>query len=257
MKSWLTGILTLTFVGLIHTLLHAQATDRFPRIGYSSWLPAASAEHAMLLGNGEMGAMVFGHPHDETIILNHSTLYLPLSEPKRPVNQAERPDEIKQGILNGKGKEAELILFEISMTEEFIGQVWSDPHIPAFNIKSKMSAGKIEHYKRQVLVNSEDKLLRVFPSKPASCEKGLFKIVAAQNLIRVNEIKWDWQNLEISLESAIGQTINIAVPKIYKLSENIDNEWCKSLFQNRNMFASNIKPNETIRISFINTNYNE
>jgi alpha-L-fucosidase 2 len=154
MRNWKTGILTLTFVGFFHVLLLAGEKYQYPQKGYTSWLPATSAEHAMLLGNGEMGAMVFGHPHDETIILNHAALYLPLSEPIRPINQVARLNEIKQLILDGKGAEAAQIPVDISLEEGYNGQIWSDPYIPAFDIKLKMSAGNIEHYKRYVDFNS-------------------------------------------------------------------------------------------------------
>lgn len=118
--------------------------------GYTSWLPATSPDQAMLLGNGEMGAMVFGHPHEETIIMNHAALYLPLSKPKTPIHQSERLDEIRQLIMERKGSEAAKIPVEISLKEGYGGQIWSDPYIPAFDVKLSISPGNIEHYKRHV-----------------------------------------------------------------------------------------------------------
>lgn len=124
--------------------------DYNPLKGFSSWLPAPSPDHAMLLGNGEMGAMVFGHPHQETIIMNHAALYLPLSAPIKPINQKSRLDEIRKLILEGKATDAANIPVEISMQEGYGGQIWSDPYIPAFDIRLNISAGNIEHYKRFV-----------------------------------------------------------------------------------------------------------
>jgi hypothetical protein len=37
--------------------------------------------NALVSGNGTLGAMVFGQPLDETIILNHARPFMPLHEP--------------------------------------------------------------------------------------------------------------------------------------------------------------------------------
>ena len=39
--------------------------------------PAPRWEEAFLSGNGRMGMMMFGRPHDEIIVVNHCRLYLP------------------------------------------------------------------------------------------------------------------------------------------------------------------------------------
>ncbi|MBN1769119.1 MAG: glycoside hydrolase N-terminal domain-containing protein [Prolixibacteraceae bacterium] len=116
--------------------------------GYESWLPAATPDDAMLLGNGEMGAMVFGHPHNETIIVNHSDIYLPTGLPVKPITQTKRLDEIKKLILNGNGTDAAKIPIEISKEEGYKGQAWSDPYVPAFDIHINLTPGNIEKYKR-------------------------------------------------------------------------------------------------------------
>ncbi len=118
--------------------------------GYTSWLPAPNADQAMLLGNGIMGAMVFGHPHNETILLNHADLYLPTGFPKQPIDQYSRLPEIRQLILKGLGKEAANIPVEQSLTEGYGGQLWSDPYIPAFDLKINATPANIKNYQRSV-----------------------------------------------------------------------------------------------------------
>ncbi len=118
--------------------------------GYTSWLPAPKADDAMLLGNGIMGAMVFGHPHQENIILNQADIYLPTGLPKQPIDQASRLEEIRSLILEGKGTEAAQIPVEQSMAEAYGGQAWSDPYIPAFDVKIQSTAANIEAYERQL-----------------------------------------------------------------------------------------------------------
>lgn len=47
-------------------------------IGATSTRPATNWNEAFLSGNGRMGAMMFGEPYNETIVLNHCKLYLPV-----------------------------------------------------------------------------------------------------------------------------------------------------------------------------------
>lgn len=118
--------------------------------GYSSWLPAPTSDDAMLLGNGTMGAMVFGHPHDETIIINHSAIYMPTRIPLEPIDQAGLLNEIRSLILEGNGTEAAKLPVEESMKEGYGEQIWSDPYIPAFDLKIKSSIANIDSYKRSL-----------------------------------------------------------------------------------------------------------
>lgn len=134
------------FFGVLHAENRIENTSK----GYHSWLPASDPNQAMLIGNGTMGAMVFGDPHAETIIVSHSALYLPLRTPNEPINQASRLSEIRQLILEGNGAEAAKIPVEQSMTEGYDGQIWSDPYIPAFDILIKTSPANIEKYQRSV-----------------------------------------------------------------------------------------------------------
>jgi alpha-L-fucosidase 2 len=121
-----------------------------PFTSISSWLPATQPENALLQGNGEMAALVYGHPHNETIILSHCDLYLPLSQPLLPINQADKLEEIRKLILEGKGTEAAQIPVDISMDEGYDGQIWSNPYIPAFDLRILTSSGNVEKYTRSV-----------------------------------------------------------------------------------------------------------
>ena len=101
-----------------------------PERGFTSWLPAKSWENAMLTGNGTMGAMVFGNPHDELIILNHAQLYMPSTEPLKPIDQAGRLDEIRKLLFKGKFEEATKIPVEISLQEGYGGKGGLTPTFP-------------------------------------------------------------------------------------------------------------------------------
>jgi alpha-L-fucosidase 2 len=121
-----------------------------PERGFTSWLPGRSWEEALLSGNGTIGAMIIGRPHDETIILNHALLYLPASLPIKPIDQASRLDEIRKLMLAGKYEEATRIPVEQSLKEGYGGWHWTDPYMPAFDIRLYMPPSNITHYVRSV-----------------------------------------------------------------------------------------------------------
>jgi alpha-L-fucosidase 2 len=125
---------------------HSDTPDR----GFTSWLPARSWEEALLSGNGTIGTMVMGRPHDETIILNHALLYLPASFPVKPIDQASRLDEIRKLLLKDKYTAATKIPVEQSIKEGYGGLHWTDPYMPAFDIKLNMASSNIVNYSRSV-----------------------------------------------------------------------------------------------------------
>jgi len=138
---------------VLSTLQQVQASElhfNSPTQDFTSWLPARSWEEALLSGNGTIGTMVMGRPHDETIILNHALLYLPASFPIKPINQASRLDEIRKLLLAGKYTDATKIPVEQSEKEGYGGLRWTDPYMPAFDIRLDMPPSNIKHYVRSV-----------------------------------------------------------------------------------------------------------
>jgi len=121
-----------------------------PVRGFTGWTPAATWEEAMLSGNGTVGAMVFGRPHDETIILNHARLYLPATDPMKPIDQAGRLGEIRELLRDGRFVEASRIPVGISLEEGYGGQLWTDPYMPALDIRLSMAPSDISDYSRGV-----------------------------------------------------------------------------------------------------------
>jgi alpha-L-fucosidase 2 len=119
--------------------------------GFTSWLPAASADDALLLGNGTMGAMVYGLPHNETIILNHADLYMPLRIPEQPIKQYKVLGEIKDLLFEGNGTEAEKVPLALCKEAGFNGKLATDPFIPAFDVNIKTNpAYNVTEYERGV-----------------------------------------------------------------------------------------------------------
>ncbi len=122
-----------------------------PERGFVSITPAQNWEHALVSGNGKFGALVFGQPIDETIILNHARLYLPLHEPLPPVNTAAHLQEIRQLLVDGQYQQAADLVVELSKKENYGAKRWTDPYIPAFDIRVVMSSdGPVKNYSRSV-----------------------------------------------------------------------------------------------------------
>ncbi|MFS0697903.1 glycosyl hydrolase family 95 catalytic domain-containing protein [Streptomyces nitrosporeus] len=99
-------------------------------------LPAARWEDAFLSGNGRHGAMVWGDPADDRVIVNHHSLVRPNgSERLGPPELAHRLGRVQDGLLAG----------EVTAAEEFgAGRplVWVQPFHPAFQTRIRRDPGR-------------------------------------------------------------------------------------------------------------------
>jgi len=133
------------------TIAKIQGNYSSPERGFVSKVPATSWEMGLVSGNGKYGAMVFGQPLDETIVLNHAELYMPLHKPLPPVNTAAHLKEIRQLLADGEYQKAADFVVTQSKKEGYEGKHWTDPYIPAFNIKVQMTTnGEVKNYQRSV-----------------------------------------------------------------------------------------------------------
>ncbi|WP_165784652.1 glycosyl hydrolase family 95 catalytic domain-containing protein [Solitalea longa] len=151
----------------------SQAVTEFskPKRGITSWQPAANWEHALLSGNGTMGALVMGQPYDETIILSHSELYLPQKQSKQPIDQASRLNEIRSLMLQGKYREASLIPVDQRTKEGYTDA--RDPFIPAFDVRIVQQPLNIKKYQRSVNFETGEAIVD-WQSEHASFQRKLF-----------------------------------------------------------------------------------
>ncbi|MFB9863870.1 glycosyl hydrolase family 95 catalytic domain-containing protein [Rufibacter immobilis] len=212
------SVLLLLFALVFRTTLVLGQADPFqvPKKGFASWLPAPAWEHALLSGNGAMGAMVMGNPHDETIILNQAQLYLPATEPKPPIDQASRLAEIRALILQGKYEEAAKIPVEQSLKEGYGGHLWSNPYVPAFDVRMRLESSNVQKYARMVdFETGEAKVVwtdqhgtytrSVFVSRPDSAVvislKGTGKINGRISFAR-RPVEWQqWEQINKTIEN--------------------------------------------------------
>lgn len=147
----------LSTIWLVFWVISKQAfpqpskTISYPERGFVSLKAATHWEQALVSGNGKYGALVFGQPLDETIVLNHARLFMPVNEPLPPVNTGAHLEEIRRMIADGQYKRATEYVVEISKTEGYGEKRWTDPYIPAFNIRAIMQPhGEVTGYSRSV-----------------------------------------------------------------------------------------------------------
>ena len=142
----------LILAALLIPCLAAQAEPPIaPERGFTSSVAATNWEYALTSGNGKFGALVFGQPLDETIVLNHARLFMPLCEPLPPVDTASHLKEIRQLLADGQYQRAADFVVELSKQEGYGEKRWTDPFVPAFDVRVRMLGNDVvENYSRSV-----------------------------------------------------------------------------------------------------------
>jgi alpha-L-fucosidase 2 len=100
--------------------------------------PAATWPDALPVGNGRLGAMVFGHPANERLQLNEETIWMgEYRDRNNP--QAGRTPEVRALLIAGKVHEAEALAAQVMMgvpdrlpCYQILGDLWLDfDNVPA------------------------------------------------------------------------------------------------------------------------------
>ena len=149
------------------------------RRGFFSRQPADSWEMGLVSGNGTLGALVLGQPRDETIILGRAGLFMPVDQPRDPVDTASHLAEIRGMFARGEYQRAADFVVELGAKEGYPHWVWTDPLIAGFDLKVTMAgSGEVRDYARGVdfttgvaavtFVDDDGPVLRrLFVSRPA------------------------------------------------------------------------------------------
>lgn len=138
-------------LGLWPALATPEAKPGNPARGFVSYQPPDTWENALVSGNGKFGALVMGQALDETIIFNHARLFMPLNQPLPPVDTASHLQEIRGFMAEGQYQRAADYTVELSHKEGWGGKRWTDPFIPAFDLRVKMAQkGAVLGYERSV-----------------------------------------------------------------------------------------------------------
>ncbi|MFJ4979743.1 glycosyl hydrolase family 95 catalytic domain-containing protein [Streptomyces coeruleorubidus] len=118
-------------------------TDSAPVHGTWEPHPAARWEDGFLSGNGHHGALVFGDPNDERVVVTHHTLVRPNGRDPRPPQLAADLPALQDRLLAGDTTAAE------SFTDGRPLQ-WVQPFHPAFQIRLRRPPGDCRGYRRDV-----------------------------------------------------------------------------------------------------------
>ncbi len=120
-------LLTLFFLSFISLIINGQNVSSDPVLWYEQ--PAKDWHEALPIGNGRLGAMVFGGYHRETIQLNEESLWGGCPE-EADANAAEHLPVIQQHLINGEIAKA------VELSEKYMK---SDP----LRIRSYQTFGEI------------------------------------------------------------------------------------------------------------------
>jgi alpha-L-fucosidase 2 len=130
-------------IGAQAILLHAQSNFN----GATATKPAQRWEEAMLTGNGVMGAIMYGNPANEEIVINHCELFLTLGTQEFVQDLSAAMPEIKRAALEA-GRDGPAVAHKMML--EMSGQKikWTDPFHPAFmlNLNDDYQEGETKNY---------------------------------------------------------------------------------------------------------------
>ncbi|CAL9592696.1 glycosyl hydrolase family 95 catalytic domain-containing protein [Streptomyces sp. enrichment culture] len=118
-------------------------TDSAPVHGTWEPRPAGRWEDAFLSGNGHHGALVFGDPNAERVVVTHHTLV-------RPNGRDDRPPQLAAGLAAVQDR---LLAGDTSAAESFTDGrplEWVQPFHPAFQVRVNRPPGERPGYRREV-----------------------------------------------------------------------------------------------------------
>ena len=121
-----------------------------PRHGTVSIQPAQKWEEALASGNGILGALLYGDPRRDTLIVNHCKLWLPAGSREVVPDVGGSLPEMRR-IIGEQGYEAgEEFFYEQARAKGWVGHLtWTDAFHPGFFLGiDQLQAGAITHYAR-------------------------------------------------------------------------------------------------------------
>jgi len=117
--------------------------------------PAKSWKEALPCGNGSVGAMAYGQPRDETILLNHEALFYPVWEkPKEVANMSQYLPELRRLISQGQYCRAEKFWNGKLAENDYALQrgPFTNPYHPACDLVIRRRGGgaEVEDYRQSL-----------------------------------------------------------------------------------------------------------
>ena len=110
--------------------------------------PARLWTEALPLGNGRIGAMVFGDPNQERLALNEDTLWSGTPRDLNPKNKADTYRQVVELALQRRYHEAQ------TRIEQELTSGWSQAYLPLGDLKLSFTgpgvSGPVDRYRRQL-----------------------------------------------------------------------------------------------------------
>ena len=114
MKKYVSGLAFLLLIFTFSTESNCQSLEIPLKLWYSQ--PAAIWEEALPIGNGRLGAMVFGGITEDHIQFNEETLWTGAPHDYSHEGASQYLGQIRELIWQGKQKEAEILAMEKFMS---------------------------------------------------------------------------------------------------------------------------------------------
>jgi len=122
------------------------------RGGMISRVVAESWQQGLVTGNGHMGALLYGAPAEQHLLLNRAGLFMPMNPRIEPVDLRANLGELRELLARGEYQRAADRVVEISVEQGYPNEtIWTDPFIPGFElILAPEIHGKVRAYCRSV-----------------------------------------------------------------------------------------------------------
>ncbi len=163
--------------------MKATDPDTPPLDRIQSHTPATTWECAMLSGNGTLGALVFGEPLNETVVVNHERLFRPRRTPGDPLNVAPHLNTLRT-IINREGYASGLVFLDTVAAEKEMRAAEGLPSFhPAFEVAIRTRVrGAVRDYVRETDFRTGEVSVR-FRDEAAAHRRGLFVSRASGDIV--------------------------------------------------------------------------
>jgi alpha-L-fucosidase 2 len=168
--------------------------------------PAKRWTQALPVGNGRLGAMVFGKPEDELIQLNESSLWSggPVSGPVNPGSPAYLP-QVREAIFAGDYKKA------IELSKKMQGH-YSESYLPLGDIRIKQNTGTVSAYYRDLDISNAIATTK-FTANGVTYKREVFSSAPAQIMvIRLTADKPGQLSLKVLAATQLKNTKTVVSP---------------------------------------------
>ena len=106
-----------------------------PEHGFVSAEPPTKWEESLLCGNGTIGLTMPGRAQTDRVVVSHEELFLPKYPPYPAPDLGSRWPEIQKHAIEGRGKEAALIVQEELREAGMEELIWPNPPVPACQLE--------------------------------------------------------------------------------------------------------------------------